>query len=98
MSGSPKPTSRLIAVYASVGLLRTICNVSMKAVTNPLECRSSHGSPLRGATDVNPALGAGDVGTAGVCGGGAAAAVGEATAKSAANSANCESGCQLGIP
>src|SRR6202011_2262957 len=97
MSGSPKPPSRLIAVNASPGRVSTICNVSIKALKNPLVWRSSHGNPLRGAVDGDPAAGAIAVGGVGVCGGGTPDAE-AAAAISLANSLNCESGCQLAIP
>ena len=84
MSGSPKPPSRLIAVKASPGLVRTMTRVSTNALKKPRSCRFSQGSPLRGAvvSDVEPAP---------ICAGGAAGAT-------APNSGNCESGCQVAIP
>src|ERR1700757_4957300 len=97
-NGSPKPPSRCINVNASFGRVRTICKVSINAEASPLLCRWSHGNPVRGVADVDPAavvaiaVGGGDV-----CGGGAAAAGAPAAVKSSANSENCESGCQFAM-
>jgi len=97
MSGSTKPPSRFITVNASLGLVKTIVNVSMNALTNPRSWRCSHGSPLRvgGVSDVDPA-GAGVIVDA--AGGGGADGDGAPLGISAANSENCESDSQLAIP
>src|SRR6266481_2402032 len=96
MSGSTKPPSRFITVNASLGLVKTIVNVSMNALINPRSWRCSHGSPLRvvGISDVDPADAGVIVDGGGADGGGGGPPLGI----SAANSENCESICQLAIP